>query len=176
MKTRVRIYLCWKWLSCIWSWNWPFHRKDDLHQNNTRDGNSSQTPTKRRITLVVLPSFIIYRFEISTTFKQYADEVFIPYLHRKLDNSNRLDLVWDIHTSEEKCQLTRGYNFYEMTPTKLNYSHFLRTILKRHNQAKNDHLAADFGMVVSLLEHVFMYFQLTMMYAYICHSRYPSDM
>jgi len=42
-----------------------------------------------------------------TTFQQYADEVFIPYLKKQLQSSRRLDVVWDTYIADSLKESTR---------------------------------------------------------------------
>ena len=41
------------------------------------------------------------------TFDEYADQVFIPYLSKQLQDSMRVDLVWDIHLPNSLKESTR---------------------------------------------------------------------
>ena len=42
-----------------------------------------------------------------TTFDMYANAVFLPYLEKKLQNTMRLDLVWDLYVSRSLKETTR---------------------------------------------------------------------
>ncbi|KAG5888186.1 hypothetical protein JTB14_016402 [Gonioctena quinquepunctata] len=41
------------------------------------------------------------------TFNQYADKIFLPYLYKQLENSQRLDVVWDTYISDSLKESTR---------------------------------------------------------------------
>ena len=75
----------------------------------------------------VLPSTSI------TTFQQYAEQVFVPFLRRELQTVNRVDVVWDIYldssikgTTREKrgAGLRRKVN--PQTKIPLKWNDFLR--------------------------------------------------
>jgi len=52
---------------------------------------------------------IVYCLPVTgvTTFEQYADEVFIPYLKKQLQSSRRLDIVWDTYITDSLKESTR---------------------------------------------------------------------
>ncbi|KAG5883292.1 hypothetical protein JTB14_011542 [Gonioctena quinquepunctata] len=41
------------------------------------------------------------------TFNQYADKIFLPYLYKQLENSQRLDVVWDTYIPDSLEECTR---------------------------------------------------------------------
>ena len=43
----------------------------------------------------------------ATTFKDYAEKVFLPHLHNQLQHSDRLDVVWDIYVPSSLKESTR---------------------------------------------------------------------
>jgi len=42
------------------------------------------------------------------TFTDYAENIFIPYLSMQLQNTNRLDVVWDTYIPDSLKESTRG--------------------------------------------------------------------
>ena len=44
---------------------------------------------------------------VVSTFNEYADQVFIPYLEKQLQESRRLDVVWDIYIPDSLKESTR---------------------------------------------------------------------
>ena len=68
-----------------------------------------------------------------STFEEYADQVFIPYLSKQLEDSMRVDLVWDIYLPNSLKESTRekrgkGVRRKVSGQTKLpgNWADFLR--------------------------------------------------
>ena len=48
-----------------------------------------------------------------TTFQQYADEKFTPFIRRKLQNIKRIDIVWDVYIKnslKSSARQKRGNN------------------------------------------------------------------
>ena len=43
-----------------------------------------------------------------STFDEYADKIFIPYLEKQLQSATRLDVVWDVYTPDSLKESTRG--------------------------------------------------------------------
>ena len=47
---------------------------------------------------------------IAKTFMDYAEQVFLPYVSSKLENTTRLDIVWYVYQTEEQmCAETSSY-------------------------------------------------------------------
>ena len=77
------------------------------------------------------------------TFDQYADLVFLPYVMKQLENSRRVDIVWDRYISTSITESTRlgeglqvttsyqetGLTSYVIPQTNRNCLHFFPTRL-----------------------------------------------
>ena len=69
---------------------------------------------------------------VVSTFNEYADQVFIPYLEKQLQESRRLDVAWDIYIPDSLKESTRKVsgqtklpgNWLELRPTRRSCSPF----------------------------------------------------
>ena len=75
-----------------------------LHLSNTKSdllnciGQSGLSDPPQTYECSVLDGAVIVHFlptNLVSNFEEYADQVFIPYLTKQLQNSMRIDLVWD---------------------------------------------------------------------------------
>lgn len=82
-----------------------------------------------------MPGWIVHSLptSVASTFDEYADLVFIPYVLSQLQHSPRVDIVWDVYTPDSPKESTRekrglGVRRKVAGKTKLppNWSQFLR--------------------------------------------------
>ena len=73
-----------------------------------------------------------------STFDEYADKIFIPYLEKQLQSTTRLDVVWDVYTPDSLKESTRekrgkGVRRKVSGKTKLpgNWMDFLRDFVNK---------------------------------------------
>ena len=88
-------------------------------------------------TFLVWVDISLLTFRVST-FDKYADEVFIPYLEKQLQDTRRLDIVWDTYIPDSLKESTRekrgqGIRRKVSSQTKLpgNWLDFLRDPLNK---------------------------------------------
>ncbi len=70
---------------------------------------TSQSDTPYVDTKVLDGAAIVHMLQpaVARTFKEYADQVFVPYIHAQLHDIQRLDIVWDVYLSDSLKQGTR---------------------------------------------------------------------
>ena len=59
---------------------------------------------------IVLDGAVIVHFlptKAVSTFNEYADKVFIPYVNKQLQHSTRVDIVWDVYVTDSLKESTR---------------------------------------------------------------------
>ncbi len=72
--------------------------------------NEDEPPQAPRVDLKVLDgAFIVQMLSPAEckTFSEYSEQVFVPYLKKKLESTDRLDLVWDTYPDESLKWTTR---------------------------------------------------------------------
>lgn len=73
------------------------------------DTNTAEPVNPHTDVLLLDGAAIVHMLEPGTakTFKDYCQDVFIPYLLNKLQNVKRLDIVWDIYKADSLKSMTR---------------------------------------------------------------------
>lgn len=73
------------------------------------------------------------------TFRQYADRIFLPYLLKQLHNVSRVDIVWDVYSTNSLKQHTRecrgdgeALRVSDQTRIPRNWKSFLRVSSNKH--------------------------------------------
>ncbi|KAG1683216.1 hypothetical protein GQR58_010142 [Nymphon striatum] len=84
-----------------------FGKKSDLLQNLTQ--NDQKDPPNIFDATALDGAAIVHLLPTanSTTFDEYADNIFLPYIVNCLSRSSRVDVVWDIYISDSIKESTR---------------------------------------------------------------------
>ena len=124
-----------------------FQYENQLHLNAKRDilvclndSSKAQSEAPRVSSVVIDGAAIVQMLKPggAETFKQYADQVFLPYILGQLQHASRLDLVWDSYkadslkaTARAECGKGVCWCVAGSVPITGNWQGFLRVYLNK---------------------------------------------